>query len=75
MKNWYLPVAVLGLSGVGLLFATEKGRERVLAFFERVAKSENPLGTFNQAFEEQLENIQSALDRVSQALDRPQLRN
>ncbi len=75
MKNWYLPVVVLGLSGVGLLFATEKGRERVLAFFERVAKSENPLGTFNQAFEEQLENIQSALDRVSQALDRPQLRN
>ncbi len=75
MKNWYLPVVVLGLSGVGLLFATEKGRERVLAFFERVAKSENPLGTFNQAFEEQLENIQSALDRVSQALDHPQLRN
>ena len=75
MKNWYLPIAVLGLSGVGLLFATEKGRERVVGFFDRMAKSENPLGAFNQAFEEQLENIQSALDRLSQALDRPQLRN
>lgn len=75
MKNWYLPAVVLGLSGVGLLFATEKGRERVLGFFERVAKSENPLGTFNEAFEEQLENIQNALDRLSQALDTPQLRN
>lgn len=75
MKNWYLPVVVLGVSGIGLLFATEKGRERVLAFFDRMAKAENPLGTFNQAFEEQLDNIQSALDRLSQALDRPQVRS
>jgi hypothetical protein len=74
MKNWYLPVLVLGVSGVGLLFATEKGRERVLAFFDRVAKSEDPLGTFNQALEEQVENIQNALDRLSQALEHPQLR-
>ena len=75
MKNWYVPVLVLGLSGVGLLFATEKGRDRLLGFFDRMAKSEDPLGTFNQAFEEQLDTIQNALDRLSQALDQPQLRN
>jgi hypothetical protein len=75
MKNWFLPVLVLGLSGVGLLFATEKGREQLLGFFDRVAKSEDPLGTFNRAFEEQLDTIQHALDRLSQALEGPQLRN
>ncbi|HEV2963046.1 MAG TPA: hypothetical protein VG649_14550 [Candidatus Angelobacter sp.] len=75
MKNWYLPVLVLGLSGVGLVFATEKGRERLLGFFDHISKSEDPLGTFNRALEEQMENIQNALDRLSQALDRPQLRN
>jgi len=75
MKNWFLPVLVLGLSGVGLLFATEKGRERVLGFFDRVVNSEDPLEIFNQAFEEQLDNIQHTLDRLSQALEGPQLRN
>ncbi|HEV2988968.1 MAG TPA: hypothetical protein VG759_11030 [Candidatus Angelobacter sp.] len=74
MKNWYLPVLVLGLSGVGLLFATEKGRERLIAFFDRMAKSEDPLGAFNQALDKQVENIQNALDRLSQALEHPQLR-
>ena len=75
MKNWFLPVLVLGLSGVGLLFATEKGREQMLGLFDRMAKSVDPLGTFNQVFEEQLDNIQHTLDRLSQALEGPQLRN
>jgi hypothetical protein len=75
MKNWFLPVLVLGLSGVGLLFATEKGREQMLGLFDRMAKSVDPLGTFNHAFEEQLDNIQHTLDRLSQALEGPQLRN
>jgi hypothetical protein len=75
MKNWLLPVIVLGFSGIGLVFATEKGREQIRGLFDRMAKSEDPLGTFNQAFEEQLDNIQRALDRVSQALEGQQLRN
>jgi hypothetical protein len=75
MKNWYLPVLVLGLSGVGLLCATEKGRERLLAIFDRMAKSEDPLGDFNRALEAQVENIQNALDRLSQALEQPRLRS
>jgi len=75
MKNWLLPVIVLGVSGVGLIFATEKGREQLRGLFERMVKSDNPLGAFNQAFEDQLDTIQHALDRVSQALEGRQLRN
>ena len=29
MKNWLIPIAVLGVSGLGLLFASENGREQV----------------------------------------------
>jgi hypothetical protein len=75
MKNWLLPVIVLGVSGVGLVFATEKGRSQLRGFFDRMAKSDDPLGTFNRALEEQLNTIQQALDRVSQALEGQQLRN
>jgi len=75
MKNWLLPAIVLGVSGVGLVFATEKGREQLRGLFDRISKSDNPLRTFNQAFEEQLDTIQHALDRLSQALEGQQLRN
>src|SRR5947209_19171308 len=63
MKNWYLPVVVLGLSGLGLLFASERGREQVRIFFDRVARGEDPFKDFNKAVEHQLANIQNTLDQ------------
>lgn len=72
MKNWYVPVIVLGLSGLGLLFASSRGREQLRQFFDRMASSEDPFGEFNDAVEKQLEHIQRALDQLSQALESPQ---
>ena len=69
MKNWLLPIAVLGLSGLGLVFATDRGREQLRNFFDRMASSDDPLGEFNHAVEEQLQNIQRALDQLSEALE------
>jgi hypothetical protein len=69
MKNWLLPVIVLGVSGLGLVFASERGREQVRNFFDRMVESDDPLGEFNKAVEEQLENIQHTLDRLAEALE------
>jgi hypothetical protein len=69
MKNWLLPVAVLGLSGVGLVFTSDRGRARMREFFDRLVESEDPLGEFNQAVESQLEYIQKSLDQLSEALE------
>lgn len=69
MKNWLLPIAVLGASGVGLLFATERGRARVHDFFDRLASPEEPLAQFQQALENELEYIQRTLDQLSEALE------
>jgi hypothetical protein len=69
MKNWLLPVAVLGLSGLGLVFASDRGRARLREFFDRLAESEDPLSEFNQAVESQLEYIQKSLDQLSEALE------
>jgi hypothetical protein len=68
MKNWLLPVAVLGVSGIGLLCASERGRAQLRQFFDRLARSEDPLGEFHQAIETQLDSIQRALDHLSEAL-------
>jgi hypothetical protein len=72
MKKWYLPVTVLGLSGLGLLFASERGRQRVRQVFEKLIEHGDPLGEFNKFCEDQLEMIQRNLDRLSDALEDPQ---
>ncbi|HKD80272.1 MAG TPA: hypothetical protein VKH81_11310 [Candidatus Angelobacter sp.] len=72
MKNWLLPVTVLGLSGVGLVFASERGRERVRRAFDHLLERGAPLGEFNKFCEEQLDMIQRNLDHLTQALEDPQ---
>jgi hypothetical protein len=68
MRNWFLPVTVLGLSGLGLVFASKRGRERVLTFLDRMVEHGDPLGEFNKLCEEQLNTIQSGLDRLAEVL-------
>ena len=72
MKNWFLPATVLGLSGLALVFASERGRERLGSFLDHLLEHGDPLGEFNKFCEEQLETIQQNLDRLSKALDEPQ---
>jgi hypothetical protein len=72
MKNWFLPVTVLGLSGLGLLFASERSRQRMRQAFDKLLEHGDPLGEFNKFCEDQLEMIQRNLDRISEALEGPQ---
>ena len=69
MKNWLLPIAVLGVSGIGLLCASERGRTQLRSLFDRLARSEDPFGEFNEAVESQLDHIQQTLDQLSEALE------
>lgn len=72
MKHWFIPIAVLGVSGLGLLFATERGREQARAFFDRLMEHGDPLGEFNKFVDEQLASIQHALDSLAEALEEPE---
>ena len=69
MKNWLLPIAVLGVSGVGLLCASERGRSQLRGLFHRMSGSEDPFGEFHEALEHQLDHIQQTLDQLSEALE------
>ena len=68
MKKWALPVTVLGLSGLGLLLSSDRGRERVRRAFDKLVEHGDPLGEFNKFCEEQLDMIQRNLDRLAEAL-------
>lgn len=72
MKNWLFPAALVGLSSLGLFFATERGRERVRDFVDRLLEHGDPLGEFGKFVDEQLDAIQNALDSVAAALEQPQ---
>lgn len=69
MKNWVLPIAVLGMSGLGLLCASERGRAQLKLLFDRLANAEGPLGEFNHMLEKELNHIQRALDQLSEVLE------
>ncbi len=71
MKKWFLPVTVLGLSGLGLVFASERGRERVSLWLNHLMEHGDPLGEFNKFCDDQLDHIQQSLDRLSEALEGP----
>ena len=73
MKNWFVPVAVLGLSGLGLLCASERGRAQMRALFGRMARNGDPLGEINKILDEQLNSIQNTLDRLAEALEEQQI--
>lgn len=68
MKNWWIPATVLGLSGLGLFCASERGR----AFLDRVARNSDPLGEFNRFLDDRLDAIQHTLDDLSDALEEQQ---
>lgn len=69
MRSWILPVIVMGVSGVGLVFASDRGRRKVHSFIDRVSQAQNPLGEFNKALDQQLAHIQQTLDQLSEALE------
>ncbi len=68
MRNWFVPLAVLGLSGLGLVCASERGRNRLRVFFERAVEG-NPIGEVNKFLDDQLKVIQDTLDRLAEALE------
>ena len=72
MKNWLLPIAVLGISGVGLVCSTERGREQMRNMLNRWLEHGDPLGEFNNFMEARLSELQQALDSLSKALEEPQ---
>lgn len=72
MKNWVAPMMLLSLSGLGLVCASDWGREGLRTFLERLGSGESPIADLNKFVEEQLTVIQDTLDRLAVALEESQ---
>ncbi|HTV65042.1 MAG TPA: hypothetical protein VMD98_05520 [Bryocella sp.] len=74
MRRWYLPLTVLGLSGIGALLLTERGRSVLRRALERFWDAPEQLLDWNGSLENELDRIQDALDTIAESLNpRPEL--
>ncbi|HYH00679.1 MAG TPA: hypothetical protein VD837_16220 [Terriglobales bacterium] len=69
MRRWYLPVTVIGISGLGLLFLTDRGRNAMRWVFDNLHRAPDALLEWNEAAQRELDHIQAALNRVAQSLE------
>jgi hypothetical protein len=69
MRRWYLPLTVLGLGGLGMLFATERGRgllRRASYIFE---EAPGRLAEWTDTLDQEMASIQSAVDSIASAIN------
>jgi len=69
MRSWYVPLAVLGLGGLGLLVLAERGRRGWRWAAVRVDGAPDTLAEWNDAAQRELDRIQTALNRVATSLE------
>jgi hypothetical protein len=68
MRKYYVPVTVLGLSGLGVLLLTERGRSAVRWVYENLHRAPGKLLDWNETAQRELDRIQTALNRVAESL-------
>jgi hypothetical protein len=69
MRRWYVPVTVVGLSGLGVLFLTERGRRALRWAVDNVHRAPDRLLEWNESAQRELDRIQGALNRVASTLE------
>ena len=68
MRKWYVPMTMIGISGLGVFFLTERGRKAMRWAVENVHRAPDTLLEWNESAQRKLDRIQSALDRVAESL-------
>jgi cell division septum initiation protein DivIVA len=69
MRKWYMPAALLGLGGVSALLMSGRGRTAVRWLVDRIYDAPEKLLEWNEAAQRELEQIQTALNRVADSLE------
>lgn len=68
MRRWTMPLAVVGVSGLGYLFLSERGQRALRWLMENISQGPDKFLEWNEAAQRELDRIQVALKRVSESL-------
>lgn len=72
MRKWYLPLTVLGLGSLGVLVATERGRDMLRQVGRGLDRAPDHLRGLSDAFDDEMAKIQATLDSLNDLLAKPQ---
>jgi hypothetical protein len=69
MRKWYVPLALLGMSGVGALVLSDTGRRALRWVWDHAHEAPEALADFNERIEGELDRIQSSLNKLADSLE------
>ena len=69
MKKWYMPLAVLGIGGLGALLLSDRGRQTLRWVAENFERHQDTLFEWNEAAEREIARLEEALERVADSIE------
>jgi DNA-binding PadR family transcriptional regulator len=69
MRKWFVPLTVLGVSGIGAWFLTDKGREALRRWRAALDQAPQRWEEWNESAQLELERIQAALNQIAESLE------
>ena len=69
MRKWFVALAVLGVGAVSAFMLTDKGRETLRQRLAYLQDGPECWDEWNEAAQEELEQIRSALNQIAQSLE------
>lgn len=68
MRRWCFPMTVVGLSGLGMLLFTDRGRRSLHWIARHLPDAPKHFANWNETAQRELERIQTTLNEVAQSL-------
>lgn len=68
VPKWTIPLTFVGLSGLGAVLFSERGRKLVRSFAERLSAAPGRFAVWNDAAQMELDHIQQAVKELEQSL-------
>jgi hypothetical protein len=68
VRKWTIPMAFVGLGGLGAMLFSERGRKLIRSIAERFSTAPGRLAAWNDAAQEELDHIQHAVKELEQSL-------
>lgn len=69
MKKWYMPLAVLGIGGLGALLLSDRGRQALRWVSENFERHQDTILEWNEAAERKIDRLEEALDRIAASIE------
>ncbi len=69
MRKWFVPLAVLAVSGIGALLLTDRGRQTLRRVLARLDEGPQRWAEWNDSAQAELERIQATLNKIAESLE------